>query len=181
MEVGAHANAHQEDTSTSAAPSSPQASRREPNRMEQHRDLPPKITSQELDQTIDELRAVGGVHLLPIMIAVGLRHRIRANTSGRRHCSFLLDKPTIILLATTLRKPKVHPLSRRIVRSVLGNVSRVIIIACDAQPRFYALAATRAAMDRQHVLIIETRPQHEGDWCALIHRALQHTYTNALQ
>jgi hypothetical protein len=31
---------------------------------------PPKLTRQELDQTIDELRAIGGDHLLPIMTAV---------------------------------------------------------------------------------------------------------------
>ena len=140
---------------------------------------PPKITSQELDQTIDELRAVGGVHLLPIMIAVrdyGIAFAQILQDGGT--VSFSFDKPTIILLGDDLEEAKgpsaFHDES---VRSVLGNVSRVIIIACDAQPRFYALAATRAAMDRQHVLIIETRPQHEGDWCALIHRALQHTYT----
>jgi hypothetical protein len=131
---------------------------------------PPKVTSQELDQTIDELRAIGGVHLLPIMIAVrdyGIAFAQILQDGGP--VSFSFDKPTIILLGDDLEEAKgpsaFHDES---VRAVLGNVSRVIIVACDAQPRFYALAATRAAMDRQHVLIIETRPQHEGDWCALI-------------
>jgi hypothetical protein len=30
----------------------------------------PTFTRQELDQTIDELRAIGGDHLVPIMTAV---------------------------------------------------------------------------------------------------------------
>ena len=136
---------------------------------------PPKITNQELDQTIDELRAIGGVHLLPIMIAVqdyGI-----AFSQIRHDCglvSFSFDKPTIILLGNDLEEAKgpsaVH---EEMVRAVLDKVSRVIIVAGDAQPRFYALAATRAAIFREHVLIIETHPQHEGDWCALIqHRRI---------
>ena len=36
--------------------------------------------------------------------------------------------------------------------------------------RFYALAATRAAIFREHVLIIETLPQHEADCCTLIQK-----------
>ena len=131
---------------------------------------PPKLTRQELDQTIDELRAIGGDHLLPIMTAV------------RDYCiafaqilqdddpvSFSFDKPTIILLGDDLDEAKgPSAFHEETVRAVLDNVSRVIIVACDVQPRFYALAAMRAAIFREHVLIIETLPQHEADWCTLI-------------
>jgi hypothetical protein len=131
---------------------------------------PPKVTRQELDQTIDELRAIGGVHLLPIMIAVRDYDIAFAEIlQDDGPVSFSFEKPTIILLGDDLEEAKgpsaFHDES---VRAVLGKVSRVIIVACDAQTRFYTLAAIRAALDRQHVLIIETRPQHEADWCALI-------------
>ena len=133
---------------------------------------PPKVTRQELDQTIDELRAIGGDHLLPIMTAV------------RDYCiafaqilqdddpvSFRFDRPTIILLGDDLDEAKgPSAFHEETVRAVLDNVSRVIIVACDAQPRFYALAAMRAAIFREHVLIIETLPQHEADWCTLIQK-----------
>ena len=136
---------------------------------------PPKVTRQELDQTIDELRAIGGVHLLPIMTAVrdyGIAFaEIRQDTGP---VSFRFDKPNIILLGDDLHEAKAPPaFHEETLRAVLDKVSRVIIVACDAQPRFYALAATRAAIFREHVLIIETLPQHEADWCTLIqkHRA----------
>ena len=173
-------------TSISAAPSSPPASRPARNRLEQHRDLPTKVTRQELDQTIDELRAIGGVHLLPIMTAVrdyGIAFVQMLQDTGP--VSFRFDRPTIILLGDDLHEAKAPPaFPEETLRAVLDSVSRVIIVANDAQPRFYALAATRAAIFREHVLIIATLPQHEADWCTLdskiwdriAHCTLQHTY-----
>ena len=133
---------------------------------------PPKVTRQELDQTIDELRAIGGVHLLPIMTAVrdyGIAFaEIRQDTGP---VSFRFDKPNIILLGDDLHEAKAPPaFHEETLRAVLDSVSRVIIVANDAQPRFYALAATRAAIFREHVLIIETLPQHEADCCTLIQK-----------
>jgi hypothetical protein len=131
---------------------------------------PPKFTRQELDQTIDELRAIGGVHLLPIMTAVrdyGIAFAQILQDTGP--VSFRFDRPTIILLGDDLHEAKGPPaFHEETLRAVLDNVSRVIIVACDAQPRFYALAAMRAAIIREHVLIIETLPQHEADWSNLI-------------
>ena len=133
---------------------------------------PPKVTRQELDQTIDELRAIGGVHLLPIMTAVrdyGIAFVQILQDSGP--VSFRFDRPTIILLGDDLHEAKAPPaFHEETLRAVLDSVSRVIIVANDAQPRFYALAATRAAIFREHVLIIETLPQHEADWCTLIQK-----------
>src|SRR5208282_1575671 len=64
---------------------------------------PPKVTRQELDQTIDELRAIGGVHLLPIMTAIrdyGIAFaEIRQDTGP---VSFRFDRPNIILLGDDL-------------------------------------------------------------------------------
>jgi len=133
---------------------------------------PPKVTRQELDQTIDELRAIGGVHLLPIMTAVrdyGIAFVQILQDTGP--VSFRFDRPTIIHLGDDLHEAKAPPaFHEETLRAVLDSVSRVIIVANDAQPRFYALAATRAAILREHVLIIETLPQHEADWCTLIQK-----------
>jgi hypothetical protein len=133
---------------------------------------PPKLTRQELDQTIDELRAIGGDHLLPIMTAVrdyGIAFAQILQEGGP--VSFSFDRPTIILLGDDLHEAKgPAAFHEETLHAVLDKVSRVIIIACDAQPRFYTLVAIRAAIDRQHVLIIETLPQHEADWSTLIQK-----------
>ncbi len=121
---------------------------------------------------IDELRAIGGVHLLPIMTAVrdyGIAFAEILQDDGP--VSFHFDRPNIILLGNDLHEGKGPPaFHEETLRAILDSVSRVIIVACDAQPRFYALAATRAAIYREHVLIIETLPQHEADWCTLIQK-----------
>jgi len=134
--------------------------------------FPSNYTRQELDQTIDELRTIGGDHLVPIVTAVrdyGIAFaEIRQDGSP---ASFPFERPTKILVGDDLDEAKgPSAFHKKTLRAVLDKVSRVIIVACDAQPRFYRLAAIRAAIDRQHVMIIETLPQHEADWCTLIQK-----------
>jgi len=64
--VGAHANAHQDDyiDLSRAIIAAGLAARAQPY------GAPPKLTRQQLDRTIDELRTLGGDHLLPIITAV---------------------------------------------------------------------------------------------------------------
>ncbi|MGO8844196.1 MAG: hypothetical protein ACLQFI_02380 [Methylocella sp.] len=69
--VGAHANAHQDDYIDLSTLHHRRRPRGPPATVWSNIvTSPPKVTRQELDQTINELRAIGGVHLLPIMTAV---------------------------------------------------------------------------------------------------------------
>ena len=112
----------------------------------------------------------GPAHLRYIYAAVrdcGVSFGTVTQHSGR--FAFPSDKPVIAILGddmhATLGPAAFH---RKSVRRFVASCAAAVVIACDAQPRFYAMATSVAVCLRRNVLIVETRSEHEADWVDLV-------------
>lgn len=112
----------------------------------------------------------GPEHLRPFYRAVrdaGISFATVLQHAGR--FSFPSDKPVIALLGDDMHEA-LGPagFNRKSVRRFVATCAVAVVVACDAQPRFYAMAAHAAVCLRCNVVIVETRSEHEVDWIDLI-------------
>jgi hypothetical protein len=74
-------------------------------------------------------------------------------------------KPTIVLIGDDMHEAKgpqaFHQYS---LQSFVKRCAGAVIVACEPLPAAYGAAASRAAILRQNVTIVETRPEHVKDW-----------------
>ena len=68
----------------------------------------------------------------------------------------------------------------RSLRRYLATCRAVVIIACEPLPALYAEACAWARDKRQNVAIIETRPEREAEWLAVVREAGRPDMTLAL-
>lgn len=112
----------------------------------------------------------GPAHLRCIYAAVrdcGVSFATISQNSGR--FAFPAGKPVVALLGDDMHEA-LGPAAfhRKSVRRFVATCAAAVVIACDAQPRFYAMATSVAVCLRRDVLIVETRSEHEADWIDLV-------------
>jgi hypothetical protein len=88
--------------------------------------------------------------------------------------SFALSdkKPRIALIgddAAVALGPNVLSSGER--QALLADSAFVAIVACEAIPRAYNMAATFAARDRENTVVIETQPEWKDAWLELVREA----------
>ncbi|WP_210253187.1 hypothetical protein, partial [Beijerinckia sp. L45] len=112
-------------------------------------------------------------HLVPIYTAVrdhGCASATVAHDSGPFRLP--LDRPTITLIGddtdTALGPTGFH---RPSLRRFLKQCRSAVVVSSCAHLKPYATAATNAVLLRQHVVLVETRPQFEQEWITFIHAA----------
>ena len=130
-------------------------------------DLPPILAPRaRLDFAVEH----GPEYFRPIYRAVrdcGISFATVTQHAGR--FGFPSDKPVIALLGDDMHEA-LGPaaFNRKSVRRFVATCAAAVVIACEAQPRFYAMAAAAAVCVRRNVVIVETRSEHEADWIDLV-------------
>lgn len=126
----------------------------------------PGLTRRQLDALIEQ----GPAHLGPIW-AVVRDHGVTfafVDQGGRPFRLPTTSGPTITLIGDdTEAAHGPAGFDGPSLQDALKRAQAAIVIGCAALPRFYRLAALAAAL-RLHVVIIETRPEQEIPWIALI-------------
>lgn len=129
--------------------------------------LSPHIAPRaRLDAAVDQ----GPLHLRDLYRAVrdyGISFATVTQHAGR--FAFPSDKPVVALLGDDMHQA-LGPTAfhRKSVRRFVASCKAAVIVACEAQPRFYMAAAVTAAVLRQNVVVVETRSEHEADWFDLL-------------
>lgn len=119
---------------------------------------------------IDHALTVLPAHLRPILLAVrdyDVAWASIAQRAGR--FDLPLDKPTITVIGDDLHEA-LGPsgFHRRSVRKVIAASRVVAVVACEPMLLAYAAAATAAAGFGLNGTVIETRPEQEMQWIALV-------------
>ena len=107
-------------------------------------------------------------HLVPILDAVidyGCAHLLAQGRDGKIG-PLPSDKPIISVIGddlhVSLGPNGFHPAIRKLIRSA----DAAVIVACAAEQKFYAIAATVAAFERRNAVIVGCRTEREIEWHA---------------
>lgn len=81
-------------------------------------------------------------------------------------------RPAVVVVGDDLASAKgPAAFNRRSLRRYLSRCSAVCIVSSEAVPDAYAAIAAEAVDRRRDVAIIETQPEHEAEWLALVRQA----------
>lgn len=111
-------------------------------------------------------------HLRPILLAVR-DSNVGWATVTQRSGRFDLPRcrPSIVVIGDDL-DISMGPdgFHRKSIRRALARCKLIAVVASEALPGPYEAAARMAADQRRDAMVIETRPEHEMHWLALVHR-----------
>jgi hypothetical protein len=133
--------------------------------------------------SMDRLRSVRERtpdHLIPILDAVidyGCAHVMVTQGRDGKIGPMPTDKPIITIIGddtlTSLGPAGFHPSIKKLFRAA----GAAVIIACAAEQKFYAIAATVAVLERRNAVIVECRTERELEWHAF---ATKHLATDRI-
>jgi hypothetical protein len=132
---------------------------------------------------LDRLRSVrerAPDHWVPILDAVidfGCAHVLVTQGTGGKIGPLPSDKPIITLIGDDLNVSLGPNGFHASIRKLFRSADAAVIVACAAEQKFYANAATVAVLERRNAVIVECRPETELEWLAF---AKMHLGTNRI-
>ncbi|GEP08577.1 hypothetical protein [Methylobacterium gnaphalii] len=133
---------------------------------------PCRVETSISQARLQQLARTGAPHLRPIYGAMAnglVGFLLVAQNAGRFDA--IKGRPFVALLADdTDRALGPAGFHRKSVRRMAAQVSSIAIIASDIVHEAYVTAAAGAALGF-NMLIVETRPEHEGAWMELLREA----------
>jgi hypothetical protein len=128
------------------------------------------MTEIAITATKSHLRSVRArtpAHLVPILDAVidyGCAHLLVVQGKDGKIGPLPSGTPIISVIGddlyTSLGPSGFHPSIRKLFRA--ADVA--VIVACAAEQKFYAIAATVAVLERRNAVIVECRTEREIEW-----------------
>ena len=107
-------------------------------------------------------------HLVPILDAVidyGCAHLLAQGRDGKIG-PLPSDKPIISVIGDDLHVSLGPNGFQPAIRKLFRSADAAVIVACAAEQKFYAIAATVAAFERRNAVIVGCRTEREIEWHA---------------